>query len=118
MFNGALTEFDNAYNVELFSLLNPSAAVDTIPLTDLFGSDKVIDAALGTGSDTGAATTFFEAGLADLQGYLDIPSLSDSSLLSDLGGGLDLTSLLDPGSLGDGLTGLLGDVGSLGGSLF
>jgi hypothetical protein len=72
---------------------------------------------LATGTDTGAATTFFDAGLADLQGYLAIPSLSDSSLLSDLGGGLDLTSLLDTGSLGDGLTGLLGDLGSLGGGL-
>jgi hypothetical protein len=114
VFNGALTEFDDAFNSEAYGLLNNNALV---PEADLFGSDKVIDAALGTGSDTGAATTFFEAGLADLQGYLDIPSLSDSSLLSDLGGGLDLTSLLDPGSLGDGLTGLLGDLGSLGGGL-
>jgi len=115
VFNGALTEFDDAFNSEAYGLLNNNAL---IPDTDLFGSDKVIDAALATGTDTGAATTFFDAGLADLQGYLDIPSLSDSSLLSDLGGGLDLTSLLDPGSLGDGLTGLLGDLGSLGGSLF
>jgi hypothetical protein len=114
VFNGALTEFDDAFNSEAYGLLNNNAL---IPDTDLFGSEKVIEAALGTGSDTGAATTFFDAGLADLQGYLD-PSLSGSSLLSDLGGGLDLTSLLDPGSLGDGLTGLLGDLGSLGGSLF
>jgi hypothetical protein len=114
VFNGALTEFDDAFNSEAYGLLNNNALV---PEADLFGSDKVIDAALGTGSDTGAATTFFEAGLADLQGYFDIPSLSGASTLSDLGGGLDLTSLLDPGSLGDGLTGLLGDLGSLGGGL-
>ncbi len=38
VFNGALTEFDDAYNVELFSLLNPTAAIDTIPMADLFGS--------------------------------------------------------------------------------
>jgi hypothetical protein len=114
VFNGALTEFDDAFNSEAYGLLNNNAL---IPEADLFGSDKVIDAALATGTDTGAATTFFDAGLADLQGYLAIPSLSDSSLLSDLGGGLDLTSLLDPGSLGDGLTGLLGDLGSLGGGL-
>jgi hypothetical protein len=114
VFNGALTEFDDAFNSEAYGLLNNNALV---PEADLFGSDKVIDAALATNTDTGAATTFFDAGLADLQGYLD-PSLSGSSLLSDLGGGLDLTSLLDPGSLGDGLTGLLGDLGSLGGSLF
>ena len=109
VFNGALTEFDDAFNSEAYGLLNNNALV---PEADLFGSDKVIDAALATNTDTGAATTFFDAGLADLQGYLD-PSLS-GSLLSDLGGGLDLTSLLDPGSLGDGLTGLLGDLGSLG----
>ena len=114
VFNGALTEFDDAFNSEVYGLENNNAL---IPQADLFGSDKVIDAALATNTDTGAATTFFDAGLADLQGYLD-PSLSGSSLLSDLGGGLDLTSLLDPGSLGDGLTGLLGDLGSLGGSLF
>jgi hypothetical protein len=114
VFNGALTEFDDAFNSEAYGLLNNNALV---PEADLFGSDKVIDAALGTGSDTGAATTFFEAGLADLQGYFDIPSLSGASTLSDLGGGLDLTSLLDTGSLGDGLTGLLGDLGSLGGGL-
>ena len=115
VFNGALTEFDDAFNSEAYGLLNNNAL---IPDTDLFGSEKVIDAALAPGAtDMSAATTFFDAGLADLQGYLD-PSLSGSSLLSDLGGGLDLTSLLDPGSLGDGLTGLLGDLGSLGGSLF
>jgi hypothetical protein len=114
VFNGALTEFDDAFNSEAYGLLNNNAL---IPDTDLFGSEKVIDAALAPGAtDMSAATTFFDAGLADLQGYLD-PSLS-GSLLSDLGGGLDLTSLLDPGSLGDGLTGLLGDLGSLGGSLF
>ena len=115
VFNGALTEFDDAFNSEVYGLENNNAL---IPQADLFGSDKVIDAALAPGAtDMSAATTFFDAGLADLQGYLD-PSLSGSSLLSDLGGGLDLTSLLDPGSLGDGLTGLLGDLGSLGGSLF
>ena len=114
VFNGALTEFDDAFNSEAYGLLNNNALV---PAADLFGSPGEISTALGTGTDMGAATTFFDAGLADLQGYLD-PSLSGSSLLSDLGGGLDLTSLLDPGSLGDGLTGLLGDLGSLGGSLF
>ena len=36
--NGALTEWSDAYNVELYSLLNPSAAIDTIPAADLIGS--------------------------------------------------------------------------------
>jgi hypothetical protein len=113
--NGALVEFDDAANVELYALENNGAL---IPAADLIGSDTTIDKALDTGNATGAAEYFFNFGLGDLQGFFDTSSLSDSSLLSDLGGGLDLTSLLDPGSLGDGLTGLLGDLGSLGGSLF
>jgi hypothetical protein len=113
--NGAVVEFDDAANVELYALENNGAL---IPAADLIGSDTTIDKALDTGNATGAAEYFFNFGLGDLQGYFDTSSLSDSSLLSDLGGGLDLTSLLDPGSLGDGLTGLLGDLGSLGGSLF
>lgn len=113
--NGAVIEFDDAFNTELYALENNGAL---IPAADLIGSSTNIDNALALGNPTAAAEYFFNFGLGDLQGYLDIPSLSDSSLLSDLGGGLDLTSLLDPGSLGDGLTGLLGDLGSLGGSLF
>jgi hypothetical protein len=41
----------------------------------LFGSSNEIGTALATGTDTGAATTFFDAGLADLAGFFDIPSL-------------------------------------------
>jgi hypothetical protein len=66
---------------------------------------------------TSIANDEFTLALGDFEGYLG-SFAGDSSLLSDLGGGLDLTSLLDTGSLGDGLTGLLGDLGSLGGSLF
>ncbi|MFZ3307174.1 MAG: hypothetical protein WB967_19090 [Mycobacterium sp.] len=72
VFNGALTEFSDAFNSEEYGLLNTNAL---IPDTDLFGSSGVIDAALATGTDTGAATTFFDAGLADLAGFFDIPSL-------------------------------------------
>jgi hypothetical protein len=72
VFNGALTEFDDAYNSELYGLLNSNAL---IPRADLFGSGNEITAALATGTDSGAATTFFEAGLGDLAGFFDIPSL-------------------------------------------
>jgi hypothetical protein len=70
VFNGALTEFSDAYNVELFSLANPSAAIDTIPSADLFGSASVISEALGESTAAGAAGDFFSAGLADLAGLL------------------------------------------------
>jgi hypothetical protein len=68
-FNGALVNFDDAYNTELFSLLNPSAAIDTIPLADLFGSSSSIAEALATGTASGAVTDFLTDGFADLQGF-------------------------------------------------
>jgi hypothetical protein len=117
--NGAVVEFDDAANVELYALENNGALMpDSVAAADLIGSSTNIDNALDTGNATGAAEYFFNFGLGDLQGYFDTSSLTGASTLSDLGSGLDLTSLLDPGSLGDGLTGLLGDLGSLGGSLF
>src|ERR1700761_8876536 len=72
VFNGALIEFDDAYNAALYSLLNVS---NLIPADDLIGSSTTIDAALATGSDAGAFTTFFDAGEADLFAYFDLPSL-------------------------------------------
>ena len=72
VFNGALTEFDNAYNTELFSLLNPSAAIDTIPLTDLFGSASGITEALATGTAAGAVGDFLTDGWNDLLGFSGI----------------------------------------------
>jgi hypothetical protein len=71
-FNGALVNFDDAYNVELFSLLNPSAAIDTIPAADLFGSSDSIAEALATGTATGAITDFMTDGWNDLLGYFGI----------------------------------------------
>jgi hypothetical protein len=68
-FNGALVNFDDAYNVELFSLLNPTAAIGTIPLTDLFGSASGIGEALATGTASGAAGDFLTDGFADLTGF-------------------------------------------------
>lgn len=70
VFNGALTEFSDAYNVELFSLANPTAAIDTIPAADLFGSATTITDALDTGTATGAITEFLTVGWNDLLGYL------------------------------------------------
>jgi hypothetical protein len=75
-FNGALVNFDDAYNVELFSLLNPTAALETIPAGDLFGSSETITDAFtnGTGSASDVATYFYEFGANDLAGYLDLPA--------------------------------------------
>jgi hypothetical protein len=67
VFNGALTEFDDAYNSEVWGLLNGNT--DLVPTADLFGSAHEITTALATGTDAGAAMTFFDAGLADLSGF-------------------------------------------------
>jgi hypothetical protein len=67
VFNGALTEFDDAYNVEYFALLN-GGALDT-NVADYLGSAHEITTALATDSATGAASDFFSAGLADLTGF-------------------------------------------------
>jgi hypothetical protein len=68
VYNGALTEFSDAYNVEYSALLN-GGALDT-NVADYIGSAHEISTALGTDSVTGAFTTFFDAGLADLSGFL------------------------------------------------
>jgi hypothetical protein len=68
-FNGALTEFYDAYNTELFSLANPGVAIDTIPAGDLFGSTTGIAEALATGTATSAVTDFLTDGFADLQAF-------------------------------------------------
>lgn len=70
VYNGALIEFDNAYNADLWGLLNGNT--DLVPASDLFGSSTEIAHALATGTDFGAATTFFDAGLADLAGFFGI----------------------------------------------
>jgi hypothetical protein len=73
VFNGALTEFDDALNVELYALEN-NGALD--PNTaDFIGSISTIDHALGLSTATDAAEYFFQFGLGDLAGFLDVPSL-------------------------------------------
>jgi hypothetical protein len=115
--NGAVVEFDDAFNVALYALENNGAL---IPDTDLIGSSTNIADALATGSPTGAAEFFLNFGLGDLQGYFD-PSgaspLADLGGLTDLGSGLDLSSLV--GDLGSGVDlGSLGDLGTILGGLF
>lgn len=82
LFNGASGEFDNAYNVELYSLENGGALA---PSADLLGTGDVT-AALDTGTVTGALDSFYNAGIADLSGYfdtnlsfLDITPVADSA---------------------------------------
>jgi hypothetical protein len=72
VFNGALTEFYDAYNVELFSSLNPSDAIASIPLGDLFGSEDGINEALAFGTAAGAAGDFLTDGWNDLLGYFGV----------------------------------------------
>jgi hypothetical protein len=65
VFNGALSEFDDAYNVALYAMANPDATVASIPYGDLFGDPG-----------TSGATFFTEIGqlisngFTDLAGYL------------------------------------------------
>lgn len=65
LFNGSLAEFSNAYNVELFSLLNPGVAADMIPAADIIGSH----ADFLTGSVSTAVTDFLTLGWNDLLGF-------------------------------------------------
>lgn len=62
VFNGALVEFDDAYNAIAYSLLNDQAM---IPTTDLLGA---ADVAVDDGSLTDAALfgSFFDTGITDL----------------------------------------------------
>ena len=68
--DGALAEFADAYNLDLYSLANPDAAVNSIPSVDLFGSEPTITTALGEVSFSLAIGVFLVNGLNDLFGYL------------------------------------------------
>ena len=69
VFNGALTEFANAYNVGLFSLLDPTSTFDP---TDIFGTHADFLA----GGATSAISEFLQLGVSDLAGYFDFGSLA------------------------------------------
>jgi hypothetical protein len=68
VYNGASVEFDDAYNVFLYSLLNGGALDPNAD--DFFGSQSMIDSALGDDATVMSAfDTFFQAGVADLEAY-------------------------------------------------
>ena len=69
-FNGALTEFDNAYNVELYSLLN-GGALDT-NVADYI-QNSALDHALTLGSTTDAFDYLWNFGVGDLSGFFQVP---------------------------------------------
>jgi hypothetical protein len=62
--NGALTEFDNAYNVELYSLLNGG---DIAPATDVFSHADFLNDGVAT-----AVSDYLQLGWSDLLGYFGV----------------------------------------------
>jgi hypothetical protein len=86
VFNGALTEFDNAYNVELYALLNGGA---TAPATDVFSHPEFLEAGA-----TQAATDYFNFGVGDLEGYFGIFPQAGASAAADPAAGFDITPIL------------------------
>ena len=76
VFNGALTEWADAYNIELYSLLNGGALMPAATAaTDLIGSTETIQDAFANGPTVAdVATYFYEFGANDLSGYLDLPA--------------------------------------------
>jgi hypothetical protein len=68
LFNGASGEFYNAFNTELYSLENGGALA---PSADLLGTGD-LSTALDATTVTGEVGSFFDAGVADLAGYLDL----------------------------------------------
>jgi hypothetical protein len=77
VFNGALTEFYDAYNVGLYALLSGGDLVPAADASDyLFGSASTIADALGDGATVSSAISdFLQIGFADLAGYFDFGSL-------------------------------------------
>ena len=80
--NGAVTKFDDAFNVLLYAAENKDAL---IPSTDLFGND--ISNALAGGTDASAFEYFYNFAIGDLSGFfqdnlsaLDISATTATSL--------------------------------------
>jgi hypothetical protein len=69
-FNGALTEFDNAYNVELYSLFN-GGTLDT-SVGDYIQNSS-LDHALTLANTTDAFDYLWNFGVGDLSGFLQTP---------------------------------------------
>lgn len=74
LFNGATIQFHDAFNVLLYAGMNNG---DLIDADSLIGSTTSINAVLADadGSFLSAFTTFFEAGVNDMTGFFDLPSL-------------------------------------------
>jgi hypothetical protein len=73
VFNGALTEFYDAYNVGLYALLNGG---DLLGAGDVFGAPDTIADVLGGGATaTTALSDFLQLGFSDLLGYFDPTAL-------------------------------------------
>ena len=70
LFDGALADFDDAFNIEQYSLLN-GGALDP-DAADVFGSASDITGALSTDSVSGAVGTFLTEGWHELLFYFDI----------------------------------------------
>jgi hypothetical protein len=76
VFNGALANFDDAYNVELYALLNNGGI---LPGSDLFFATPAEAAGflqgIGVSSPEALAQSFLTIGWDDLLGYFGIPSM-------------------------------------------
>lgn len=73
LLNGALTQFIDGNNVLLFAILNGGDQIDFENAADyLFGTDAAIAAGLAGESAWEDAALFFQAGMADIGGYLAI----------------------------------------------
>jgi hypothetical protein len=74
VFNGALTQFFDAYNVGLYALLSGGDLVPVDNYSDyLFGAEASILDALGDGATVSSAISdFLSNGFADLAGYFDL----------------------------------------------
>jgi hypothetical protein len=79
LFNGALVQFDDAWNAGSYGWLDNGAL---IPATDLLGPSSDITTALATGTDMGAAGDFLQNGVTDLTGFFGAGDLA--SLFPDL----------------------------------
>jgi hypothetical protein len=69
VYNGALTELSDAYNVGYYALLN-DGALDTTT-ADYIGSSTVINDALAGGTATDAFDYFWNYAVGDLSGFFD-----------------------------------------------
>ncbi len=72
LFNGALINFDDAYNTGLYALLNNGALISGADLNDLFGTSASITEALAGGTASSAVTDFLTDGYNDLLGFFSI----------------------------------------------